>query len=164
MGHRNKPDGGWWRTCLIQMKGIGNAKNLIAETFMPVEIFFIAGCIYMILSSIFIGSLSFMERRLGCRHDTYVMDGQLESCSGENCRWIKILSRNRPSPSILILIYCIVWLKYCTPSGAVSKPDTLSACSGEASLTNFIFEKFHCAFHDALVVLTFQLCDKQRIF
>jgi len=50
---------------LLEITGI--TRNLIAETFMPVEMFFIAGCIYMILSSIFIGSLSFMERRITSR-------------------------------------------------------------------------------------------------
>ncbi len=47
---------------LLEITGI--TRNLIAETFMPIELFFIAGCIYMILSTVFIFILSLVEKRL----------------------------------------------------------------------------------------------------
>ena len=47
---------------LLEITGI--TRNLIAETFMPIELFFIAGCIYMILSTVFIAILSLAERRM----------------------------------------------------------------------------------------------------
>ncbi len=53
------------KVALLEITGI--TRNLIAETFMPMEMFSIAGCIYMILSSIFICSLSFIKKRLVSR-------------------------------------------------------------------------------------------------
>ena len=47
---------------LLEITGI--TRNLIAETFMPMELFFIAGVIYMILSAVFIAALSLVEKRL----------------------------------------------------------------------------------------------------
>ncbi|WDP90006.1 MAG: ABC transporter permease [Desulfobacter sp.] len=47
---------------LLEITGI--TRNLIAETFMPIELFFIAGCIYMILSTVFIFILSLAEKRM----------------------------------------------------------------------------------------------------
>ncbi|MDD9302658.1 MAG: ABC transporter permease [Desulfobacter sp.] len=47
---------------LLEITGI--TRNLIAETFMPVELFFIAGCIYMLLSAGFIFVLSLLEKRM----------------------------------------------------------------------------------------------------
>jgi len=47
---------------LLEITGI--TRNLIAETFMPIELFFIAGCIYMVLSTVFIFILSLVEKRL----------------------------------------------------------------------------------------------------
>lgn len=47
---------------LLEITGI--TRNLIAETFMPIEFFFLAGCIYMFLSTGFIIVLSLVEKRL----------------------------------------------------------------------------------------------------
>ncbi len=47
---------------LLEITGI--TRNLIAETFMPMELFAIAACLYMILSALFIAVLNLMERQL----------------------------------------------------------------------------------------------------
>ena len=47
---------------LLEITGI--TRNLIAETFMPVELFFLAGVIYMILSTIMICGFKLMESSL----------------------------------------------------------------------------------------------------
>ena len=47
---------------LLEITGV--TRNLIAETFMPMELFLIAGILYMILSALFIGILTIAERRL----------------------------------------------------------------------------------------------------
>ena len=47
---------------LLEITGI--TRNLIAETFMPMELFLIAGIIYMILSAVFIAVLTLVEKQL----------------------------------------------------------------------------------------------------
>ncbi|PHR26653.1 MAG: ABC transporter permease [Desulfotalea sp.] len=47
---------------LLEITGI--TRNLIAETFMPLELFFLAGVIYMIISTIMIGGFKLLEASL----------------------------------------------------------------------------------------------------
>lgn len=67
---------GYSNECVLMMKGTslastvalleitGITRNLIAETFMPVELFFIAGIIYMVISTIMICGFSYIEKGL----------------------------------------------------------------------------------------------------
>ena len=67
---------GYSNECVLMLKGTslastvalleitGITRNLIAETFMPVELFFIAGVIYMVISTMMIGVFSTVEKGL----------------------------------------------------------------------------------------------------
>ena len=67
---------GYCNECVLMMKGTslastvalleitGITRNLIAETFMPVKLFFIAGVIYVVISTIMIQGFNFAERGL----------------------------------------------------------------------------------------------------
>lgn len=67
---------GYSNECVLMVKGTslastvalleitGITRNLIAETFMPVELFFIAGVIYMVISTIMIQVFNYVEKGL----------------------------------------------------------------------------------------------------